>query len=127
MDLLNEGFLWQREAWRSFWRQRSLWLPQLLTGLTLLAVWLIILSIKTTQGEFAVIRYSVLLGPSWIAEPKSLYWLPITATLLALLNSLFAYVLGRRTIIIKQLWLWLNWILTLGWLWLAWLIRTINL
>ena len=126
MKFFKEKLLWQREVWRSFWRQKSLWLPQLLTALTLLALWWVILAIKISQDEFAVVRYSVLLGPNWIADYKSLLWLPVTATGLAILNSILAYLLGRRTIIIKQLWLWLNWVLALGWLWLAWLLHLIN-
>lgn len=126
MEFLKDKLLWQREIWRSFWRQKSLWLPQLLTILTLGILWWIILVIKINENEFAVVRYSVLLGPNWIADYASLLWLPLTATLLAILNSLLAYLLGRRTIIIKQLWLWINWVLTVGWLWLAWLLYLIN-
>lgn len=126
MEFFKEKLLWQREAWRSFWRQKSLWLPQLLTIITIIVLWWIILAIRINQDEFAVVRYSVLLGPNWIADSGSLYWLPVTATILAICNSILAYLLGRKTIIIKQLWLWLNWVLALGWLWLAWLLHLIN-
>ncbi|MBU1038651.1 hypothetical protein KKC17_00210 [Patescibacteria group bacterium] len=117
---------WRKESWRSFWRQRLVWLPVSLTFLMAISSWLVLWLVLPQQAELSVIRYSVVLGPNWLAEPRYLYLVPVLGTLFMVANVLLAYTLGRRTLFLKQLWLWCGLILTAGWFGLTMLLVWIN-
>ncbi len=117
---------WGRASWRSFWRQKLVWLPVSLACLMILGSWLILWLGLPKQGELSVIRYSAVLGPNWLAEPGYLYLVPALGTLFVVVNILFSFYLGRRTLFLKQVWLWLGFVLTIGWLGLSFLLVWIN-
>jgi len=117
---------WRRESWRSFWRQRLVWLPVSLMVLFVVLSWWWLWRRLPSQAELSVLRYSVSLGPNWLDNPAWLYLPAALATVTALLNTLLAYTLGRKTLLLKQLWLWSGVVLTFGWWWLVVLLVWIN-
>ncbi|MBI5733976.1 MAG: hypothetical protein HY973_03480 [Candidatus Kerfeldbacteria bacterium] len=123
----NYFWQWRRATWRAFWRQPGITGAIGLNLLILLAIWWLILSTQGGQdNNFSIIRYAVPLGPNWVGDALWLLSIPALATVCALVNIALAYILGRRTLILKQVWLWLGFFITLGWLWLGLLLFWIN-
>ncbi|MFZ5391529.1 MAG: hypothetical protein ACOZAJ_04640 [Patescibacteria group bacterium] len=117
---------WRKESWRSFWRQKLVWLPVGLTLLVTALSWLWLIVVLPKGALLSVIRYSAVLGPNWLAEPYYLYLVPGLASLFVLVNILLSFYLGRRALFLKQLWLWLGLFLAVGWLGLVFLLVWIN-
>ena len=122
--MVRSFLLWQREAWRAFWRQRTTLIPAGITGAILTATWVV--AFQLPDSELVIMRYSIYVGPTWIAPTRWLIAVPLTGSLFALLNLTLAYVAGRSSVAIKYLWLWSAVVVSLGFLWLMWLLIRIN-
>jgi len=112
----NYFWQWRRETWRAFWRQPGITGAIGLNIIILAANWWLALYNWPSRDNFSVIRYSAALGPNWVGDNLSLILLPLTATGFALINVALAYSVGRRTLILKQVWLWLSCLISLGFL-----------
>jgi hypothetical protein len=122
--MIGTFLLWQREAWRAFWRQRATFTPAIITGVLLAANWALVFQVPSS--ELVIMRYSIYVGPTWIAPTRSLIIVPLVGSIFALVNLALAYVAGRSSVLLKYLWLWAAVVMAGGWLWLGWLLVRIN-
>ncbi len=122
--MVRTFLLWQREAWRAFWRQKATLTPAIITGAVLVAMWVV--TFQLPPSELVIMRYSIYVGPTWIAPMRGLILVPLTGSLFAVADLAFAYLLGRSSVALKYLWLWSAVAMSLGFLWLNWLLVRIN-
>lgn len=121
------SFGWRREAWRGFWRQRSLVVPLVVTIIALVGCWLVAAAAPVLRtGEGWAARYSIYVGTNWLTGRWAAGLAPLIATLIAALNTALAFALGRHTITGRQLWLWSAALVSLGFLWLTLLLVWFN-
>ena len=120
------SFPWRRESWRVFWRQRSVALPLLLAAGGVVASWLVSAAIPVRPGEYRVIRYSIYVGTNWIGGTAQSFLPALVATLFVALNVALAYLTARRTLVVRQLWLWAAALISLGFLWQSLLLAWFN-
>ena len=119
-------FLWQRESWRAFWRQRTVVVPLMLAAVLLVAGWLVALTRPAPLTVSLAARYSIYVGTNWLTEPWVFWLVPGLATLFVVLDVALAYTIARRTLVLRYLWLWSAVVLALGFLWLAVLLSRFN-
>lgn len=124
--MLRPFFLWQRESWRAFWRQRTVAIPLALAVALVLATWTVVLTAPIPFASSLRLRYSIYFGANWLADPVAFWLVPGAATLCLIIDIGFAYTLARRTLALRYLWLWSGAAVGAGWFWLALLLRRFN-
>lgn len=121
------SFAWKRESWRGFWHQRSVIFPLVVTLAALVCSWLLAAATPAiTTGEGWAARYSIYVGTNWLTEQWVAFVPPLVATLFAAANVGFGFLLGRRTLTGRRLWLWSAALISLGFLWLSLLLVWFN-
>jgi hypothetical protein len=124
--MIQSFFLWQRESWRAFWRQRSVMTPLFSIAVILIITWVTVITAPISSDNSFALRYSIYVGINWLTEPFYFYLLPIVATIFVVINVFLSYTLARRSLVLKYLWLWATVFIVGGFLWLAWLLRSFN-
>jgi len=117
---------WQRELWRAFWRQYSVVIPLALTVVALVAIWFLAINFVNSSADLVTLRYSLYIGSNWLASPREFLFLPLAATLCIAIDLVLSYLVGRRTIIIRYLFLWASVGTAVGFLWLVMLLISFN-
>lgn len=113
-------------SWRSYWRTPLNLIPVVLTVLVNVAQWVISVSQFSTDQGFLVIRYSIYKGPNWLAPWYYILLLPLTGLLLLMMDFAFGYFLGKYSLLLRQLILWVGLIFNIALLWLVLLLVVIN-
>ena len=117
---------WHRELWRSFWRQYSVIIPLVLTMIALVAIWFLAINFINSSADLVTLRYSLYIGSNWLASPKEFLYLPLVATFCVIADLVLSYLIGRRTIVIRYLFLWTSVGMAIGFLWLIMLLISFN-
>lgn len=119
-------FLWQRESWRAFWRQRTIVVPLLAAAVLVVVCWVSVSMAPKPLDNALVLRYSIYLGINWLTDPFWIWIVPVASTVTVALNVVLAYTIGRSGLVLKYVWLWMSVALAGGWLWLLWLLARFN-
>ncbi len=124
--MFGQPFLWQREAWRAFWRQPGVAVPLVLSCLFLLATWVVVLTAPAPFANSLRLRYSIYVGTNWLTDRVGFLLVPGVATVCLVANVACAYTVARRTLALRYFWLWAAVVVGAGWLWLTVLLRQFN-
>lgn len=124
--MLQSFFLWQRESWGAFWRQRAIMAPLLLVAVILVLIWIVVITAPISLDNSFALRYSIYIGINWLTEPRYFYLIPVVTTIFVVSNIFLSYILARRSLVLKYLWLWATFFIASGFLWLALLLKSFN-